>query len=472
MTPTQAALKTIVQCRPLWFWHLIGGAMCLVALIRPMTFPDARAGAVIGVLVVPLWIGVICASLWRDVLDKPASFLLPRHQLVWRRTLVTIALIVAAACTLVTLFAPAQTPEAVAVRAWQILFLSMAMFMGSVAVTTWVPNTSVMPGLVTVLFFNSLDDGIAANLNASAEHILLASPFLAAVVSAVVVTAAWRALAARGLMRRLSGEAFLPLHSMFNGARQAAYASERKSQRPLGPRMRAFERRVLARMRSLSDRATLRALWATLYVQVGRIAPARTGNLIALCLLFIVATVVMGFWAPRSEHNGLSVANLVLLIVCALNAEAVINPHTALLLNLSRGNRFRSLMFSAVARWIAVAGASAVLTAISITAGRYLDVVTLYGTVYTYTPMHPMVFLFFAPMMPFLFLSQVAFPKQQVLATIVIAIVAGISYVGGAHRVLDGSLSGLLLVQALSWIPFVAYVRNSCYSGDLKLDGT
>ena len=106
------------------------------------------------------------------------------------------------------------------------------------------------------------------------------------------------------------------------------------------------------------------------------------------------------------------------------------------------------------------------------TAGRYLDTVTLYGTVYEYTPMHPMVFLFFAPMMPFLFLSQVAFPKQLVLATIVIAVVAGISYVGGAHKALEGSLSGFLLVQVLSWIPFVAYVHHYCFSRDLRLDGS
>jgi hypothetical protein len=225
-------------------------------------------------------------------------------------------------------------------------------------------------------------------------------------------------------------------------------------------------------MHGLSGRATLRSLWATVYVQVGRNAPARTGNLVLLCALLVVVTLAMGFWVPRSEHHGLSVANLVLLVVCALNAEAGINPHTSLLLNLSRENRFRSLMFSAVARWIAVAVVSAVLAAVSIAAGRYLDTVTLYGTVYEYTPMHPMVFLFFAPMMPFLFLSQVAFPKQLVLATIVIAIVAGISYVGGAHKALEGSLSGFLLVQVLSWIPFVAYVHHYCFSRDLRLDGS
>jgi MFS family permease len=182
MTPAQATLKTIVQCRPLWFWHVIGGALCLVALIRPMAFPAEREGAVIGVLVVPLWIGMICASLWRDVLDKPSSFLLPRHQLVWRRSLFTIALVVAAACTLVTLFAPAQTPAAIAGRAWQILTLGIALFMAIVVVTRLFSNTSVMPGLVTVLFFNSLDDGIATQLNASVERALLANALVTTVV--------------------------------------------------------------------------------------------------------------------------------------------------------------------------------------------------------------------------------------------------------------------------------------------------
>ena len=54
MTSTRATLGTLVQCRSMWFWHLIGGTLCLIALIRPLTSTGAREAVVFGVLVVPI----------------------------------------------------------------------------------------------------------------------------------------------------------------------------------------------------------------------------------------------------------------------------------------------------------------------------------------------------------------------------------------------------------------------------------
>jgi hypothetical protein len=474
MTTTRAILKTPVQCRPMWFWHLIGGTLCLIALIRPLTFTGAREGIVFGVLAVPLWNGVILASLWKEFLSKPFSFDLPRHQLAWRRTLFAIALVVAGVCALVTSFVPADSPEAVAVRVWQTFFLSMGMFMVGVLATTSLSNTTFLPGLITVLFFISLDESLTYHLRVLIDRVLLANTVLTTGACTIVVAAAWRVLGSRRLVRSICGEAFLPLQSMWNSERQAAYAKERKLrrlQRPIGGTMKALERFALTRMRRLSGHPTLRSLWGTLYVQVGKVAPVRAANLIALCLLLLVATVVAGFYGPGRQHPEVSVANLIILVVCGINADYRVNPHAALLLNVSRKNRFRSLMFSALSQWLVVAIVAAALTAISIASGRYLDEVTIYGIVYTYTPIHPMAFFFFAPMLPFVFLSQVVFPRQHVIAIVVISVIVSIFFVSSAHRVLEAPVLGLLVLQVVSWLPFVAFIRHYCYSWDLKLNG-
>lgn len=471
MTTTRATLGTLFQCRPMWFWHVIGGAMCLVALIRPLTFAGVREGAVIGVLVVPLWNGVISASLWRDTLSRPFSFFVPGHRRAWRRTLLAMALVLAAVCTTVTAFVPAPTPEAVAVRAAQVFFLCMGTFMLGVLITAWASNTSFLPGIISALFFASLDESIATHLRASVERALLTNALIPVLAGGAITAVAWRVLRSPALARKICVEPFLPLHSIWNSERLAWYARERKLRQRAAGRIMSLERVVVARMQRLSGHTTLRALWGTLYVQAGRGAPSRAANVVVLWTFMALVTVAMGFYEPHRMSADVSAASLILMVVCAISSEYRVDPHSTLLLNLSRGIRFRSLLFSATGQWLVVAAFAAVLTAISITAGRFLDEVTLFGKGYTYKAMHPMAFLLFAPMLPFIFLGQALFPRRNVLFTIVVTIVASIFFINAAHRVLEAPVQWLLLAQVLSWMPFLAYARHQCYAGDLTLGG-
>ena len=474
MTPARATLMTLVQCRPLWFWHVWGAAICLTVLIRPLLLTSVREGVVFSLLVVPLWTGVITTSLYKDFLTRPFSFCVPGHTRVWRRTLVAIALVIAGVCASATLLAPAGTPGVAAVTAWQTFILCLAMFMVAVFVTITSPNTSPLPGLITLLTVFVMNDNLGATIRLFVGGGLLANPFVTTVACAVIVFAVWRELGSPGFARRMCGRAFLGLHSTFDSARTAAFQAEykmSKMQRSPSALMKSLERFFIARMGALSRHATIRSLWGALYVQTGKFLPATISNFIALSLLLVGLSLVLGYYHPHRIDPNISGANLILFLICVVNSEYRINPYAGLLLNVSRKNRFRSLMFSAVAQWLALAVFAAAFTAVSIAAGRFLDEVTIYGNTYVYTPIHPKAFFVFVPMVPFYFLSQVLFPRQHVIAMTVIAIAGMIAFFAGGHKILEMSALGIFLLQVVSWLPFVAFVRHYCYSWDLKLNG-
>jgi hypothetical protein len=474
MTPARVAFKTFFQCRPLWLWHTFGAAICIGALSKLFESSDDNGGGIFSIVVVPLWSGVVAASVFRDILSRPFSFGIPRHVPVWRRTLFTVGGVVAAFCALIVLLAPVGALGAKAVLVWDTFFLCLAVFMSGVLLTSSTPNTGFLPAMVTLLMVVSLNEGAAAHVRHSVERVLFASPVATTVTCAGVLIAAWKTLGSRGRARKVCGEAFFPLHDAWNSGRQAAYSTERKMKqmrRSPGALMKSLERFFLARMESHAGHATRRSLWGTLYMQIGKAAPARALNLFLLALLLAAASVALGFYHPKRLDPGISGANLALFLVCVLTAEYRINPHAALMLNVSRKNRFRSLLFSALAQWVIAAIVAAALTVVSITAGRFLGEVTVGGGTFTFIPIAPKAFFVFAPMLPFFFLGQVVFPKHHVIAMLVITIVGTIVFFSNAHNLLALPALGTFLLQVVCWLPFVAFIRHYCFYWDLKLDG-
>jgi hypothetical protein len=235
--------------------------------------------------------------------------------------------------------------------------------------------------------------------------------------------------------------------------------------------MISLERFFVTRMRSLSDHPTITSLWGTLYILAGRAAPGKASNLIMGFLGLTALAVVLGFYHPKRFPDHVSGATLVMFLICAINAEYRINPHAALLLNISRKNRFRSLMIAALAQTFVVVILAAVVSVVSITAGSFLHEVTILNTTWTYHPIIPKTFFFFLPMLPFLFMCQVLFPKNSVIPITVIGIIGVVVFASNVRPLLAMGPLGIALLQVVCWLPFVAFIRHYCYFWDLKLDG-
>jgi hypothetical protein len=474
MTPARAAFNTLIQCRPLWIWHFWGLAVCVAPIVFPLAKPEYREGALTGMLLIPFWSGVLSASVCRDFLSKPFAFAVPHHPAVWRRTLFSIGLVVAALCALVFLLVYTGASGTAIVSVWQAFLVYLAVFATGVLIITASPNPTFLPGVLMVMVFVVFSDNFGPQFRASMERALLANPLVTTVTCAFIVAAGWRRLGSRGFARRVCGEAFLPLHGLWSGNRQAVYAADRKIKqlrKTPGVLMRAVERFFLTRMRALAGHSTARSLLGTLYILVGKAAPVKASNLIAAVIGLMVLAVVLGFYHPRRFPDHFSVANLVMFLICALNAEYRINPYAALMLNISRKNRFRSLLFAALAQTVVVMILAAVITAVSIAVGAFLDQVTVFGHTWNYDPIVPQAFFFFAPLLPFLFICQVLFPKNNVIPITVVSIAGILIFIANAQRMLAAGPLELALLQLVCWLPFVMFIRHYCYSWDLKLDG-
>jgi hypothetical protein len=465
---------TLVQCRPLWVWHITGLLMCAPTILLPLGNPEYRPGALIIMLIVPLWNGVMSASVCRDFLSKPFSFGLPRHAPVWRRALFTLGLVVAGACSLVFLLVHSGTPVVFVVSICLSMLLYMAVFMLGVLVIIKISNPGFLPGVMTLLLFILYSDSFGDRFRVTAEQALLANPLLTIAASAFIVAGTWRKLGSRTLSRKRCGEPFLPIHSVWSGDKQADYKAQRKlSQlgKSPGAIMGSVERFFLTRMSAAFGHPTTRSLWGSLYVASGKAAPAKSFHMITTVLGLALLTVVLGFYHPERLPAGVSGANLMMFLLIAFNAEYRFNPYAALLLNISRKNRFRSLMLAALVQAVATLAAAAVAALVSVAAGRFLHEIAFLGQTWTYHPIVLRTILFFLPMLPLFFVCQLLFRNHPIIPITVVSIIAVIIVLANFQGLLGMPLRGLLLLQLVSWLPFIALTRQYCFFWDLRLDG-
>jgi hypothetical protein len=474
MTPASATFKTLFQCRSLWLWHFFGLCVCLPPLLVPVFNSDFREGALLGLLIVPLWSGVMSASVAKDFSARPFSFVVPGHQSTWRRTLFSVGLAVTFACSFVFLLIQTGDPSAVVVRVWQVAWLSLLMYTAGVFAVSSTANTAFLPSLITLMLLFSLNQSLGAGIRGPFQQLALANPVLTTVVSALLITGAWRRMGSRAFVRMQSGQPFLPLHSIWSGDKQAIFNAERKVRslrKSKGTVMNAAERFFLARMRAVSGRFTRKSLWGTLYVLAGRAAPTSGWYLLVGLAGLMVLTVVLGFYHPKRFPDGVSMANLTLYLVMAITAEYRINPHAALMLNISRRNRFRSLMLAAAAQLVVTAAVCGLLIVTSRVAGMYLDEVTALGNAWIYEPIVPKSLFLFLPMLPLFFVCQILFPRHTVFPVMIISIISVVIFAGNAEALLRTPPVGLAILQVVSWLPFVLLVRHHCYFWDLNLNG-
>jgi hypothetical protein len=474
MTRTQATLKTLVQCRAMWFWHFCSICLAFAVYLRPFIVSDTREATVFTMLVFSLWIGVMAASVFKDFMSRPFSFVVPSHQLVWRRVLFAIGLAIALVSAFVFVLVETDANVFWLTPAWQVFLLSLACFQAGILLVNASSNMSFLPGVVTLVLVIAFDQDVSGPLRVNVGRFLLSNAAAIIPICLGVIAFAWKSLGTRSLGRRLCGNAFLPLHSIWSGSRQAAYIAERKFKRlrtSPGKLAVAVERFFLARIRSSTDHSVRATLWGTLYAMMGRAAPVRASNLLTLGFIFTVITVLLGFYRTQSMPAYVSGANLMLFVLCAVSAEYSVNPFSSLILNVSRKNRFRSLLLASAVQLCVVTLASTLLILISIGAGSFLHEITFRGATITYAPIIPKSFFYFAAMLPFLFVGQILFPKNSVIFITFISIVAITAFVGNADRFLGLSVLGIAGFHLVFWLPFVLLVRHYCLSRDLKLGG-
>jgi hypothetical protein len=474
MTPARANLLSMVQCRSLWIWHVWGLLVCLPPIILPLARPDFRPGAMVGMMIVPLWSGLMSASVCRDFLSRPFTFGMPRHAAVWRRTLVTVGVSVAGLCTLVFSLTHVGASGALLTSVPQALLLYLAIFFVGVLTITVASSPGALPALLTLFILIVFSDSYGTTIRSGGERAVLENPLATVLIAAAIVAGSWRMLGSRGISRMLCGKPFLAVHSMWSGNQQAIYKNALKLKRlrqSPGAVMQSLEDYFLSRMRSRPVRPTARALWGTLYMLAGRLAPARWSGLVVVAVALSALTVGLGFYHPARLPDGISAANLMMFLICAVNAEFRFNPHAALLLNISRPNRFASLIFAALVQTALVLAASAVATLLSVAAGRYLDEVTIHGYTFTYDPIVWSAILLFLPVLPFYYVCQLLFPKQSIIPVSILSAIAVVAAFANFERFLTVSPLAILIVQLACWLPFVYVVHQHCYSWDLKLEG-
>ena len=73
-------------------------------------------------------------------------------------------------------------------------------------------------------------------------------------------------------------------------------------------------------------------------------------------------------------------------------------------------------------------------------------------------------------MLPFFYLCRVLFQRRNVPSTLVITLVGILTFFSSADNLLATPVWGLLLLQVVSWLPFVTLTRHYCYSWDLNLN--
>lgn len=392
MTILRANLKHLYQRRALWLWYIV--ILCQTPLMLVLLFRP-EVNRYLGCMAVSFLMGLVLASLQKEILAKPFSFCLPGHRQVPRLILFYIGAMINALLALAFLVysGPAfpRAPFVFTAAAFTgMLFYFWGMYLGFVEKPNPIVGISI-PLIVAGAFFRRSD--------AAVQHIIISWPLLMIAAGAVTCVWVWVRLGCDDLHRRYCGK--LIVNDPFGAANRPKaqrFRLARAWTKP-GKIRAAISQRVdtsfLAAMASVNLAGRTPHVLAAPYTLAGRfLATYRLTSLLGLSSLIAFFIVYFGYIPAPGISNMLYIFAAFPLIGFKLLV------HPTLLLPEGRREKFYRAVAAAVVAALVGAMALIVLAALSVYLQSILPPITFKERTFTYHAMEVRQFynfLLFAP---------------------------------------------------------------------------
>lgn len=415
--------------------------------------------------------GVLTGTTLTEIKVKPLSWCLPGQEKSMGPAIVGLAAIVCLISSALLILRPMTEVDAPLLQQVQTSFAwSFGLYLAVVAVAVYTRDTLLSSQVVALagalLIIGRFQPG-RPDPWAPAIAYLADSPVLAAAFAAAAVAATLYGLGSRELSRRLCGAAFLPLKAFDHPARIREY---RASLRRTSFRRSAWTVNTAARGSALLAKLGRRVAGSagdlfTLDSRVSSSVAEFFYKLLSIGLILLFFSVIM----HRDNADplpALYIMTSVMFVFFVPGLTARLSP----MLPVSRGQRFRSLL--------AKSGLVYVTVVVGLLAARL--VVGAFGVVYpefrstlphTLAELPLSVLLILALNGPIHCWGLTQFRSAGGwLVFFMVYSFAALAFVGAqADSLLEWSLSKILLVTAIAWLPFVAIAWKRCFRDDLLL---
>ncbi|MFA5865210.1 MAG: hypothetical protein WC975_11050 [Phycisphaerae bacterium] len=289
MSILTANLKFFYQRRPLWVFYLFLSFVCVPLFVSifhahpRFSYRDFFTSETI----LNFFFGLVCASLWKDILGKPLAFCLPKNQ----RTAPKVILIAGIVMNVIVAYlflCQAGAPLMDSFNTFVgIFFFGMNIYLATAILIFWTPKGQMLFALFGLYGVPGVRNKLGEIGGFMASHSLAL-----ATVGVGLGVFSWYWLGQRRLVRNLCLNPSLGMFDTFNPAKQKKFreiALARKS-RPLDEwRSEKLENFFLSRMKQYDLLGTGRNLWAMLYLNLGR--PD-----IRLMPILLIILGLVGFW--------------------------------------------------------------------------------------------------------------------------------------------------------------------------------
>jgi hypothetical protein len=264
-----ANLKHLYQRRVLWMVYAFLGFWCFMAIGQWMHQPEAGSGETTAVVIAAVVAGWIAAEMQMGVLVKPFAFCMPGHRQAVRKFVLSIAMMMGLAGSLVFSFYPGLRESHLAAVLCSAFFAILATCM----ITAWLGfnlrRTSAATGLILVLLLGSRFFDLPVRL----EQAIVESPSQTIIVGSLLALAAWVRLGNRDFARCRCLRPWIGLGDTFSRERllQVERARLEASRRKgYGDHPRPWvENLFMGRMMRQRAFSRARFVWGQMYVTFG-----------------------------------------------------------------------------------------------------------------------------------------------------------------------------------------------------------
>jgi hypothetical protein len=463
-------LKTLVQCPAIWFWHLIGGVLFLVAVVGPLSEPVAGEGKFMAYLLLSYWAATVISSMMKETLIRPFAYCMPGHRAAVRTTLVALGILLNCSVTLIVFAHPGLNGADAALAYLSASMLGIAFYLLTVYLVFAMRNALAVWGIpILVLWLSSkLFSGALANL----EAIVLSRPAEHTAACLVLLVLVWRNLGSRNSARKACGRTFLSMQYMWNRTIIDRYTRSRKIEgldRQSRKLWRWIESRFLSRMNRLVPFSVRRHALGTRYSILGAVLPSSLAVFLLAVLAFAVFITAFGYIQPENEQASRLMANICYYIPVLLGMTLPIPLYAPLLLPAGRRETFRTCLFLGIIGGVLALATSAALYGLSSAVDSLFPEIILAGKSLRHHPVEQELILFPLVPLPLLFTCQFVFPRRAQFPQTLIMIVALVLLMIVPWAFADLHPAGKAVLLLLAWWSFVGPLHHYCYHRDLAL---
>ncbi|MBW8034328.1 MAG: hypothetical protein FVQ79_01275 [Planctomycetes bacterium] len=371
MTILTANLKHLYQCRGAWFWHLI--ILCQM----PAFFLSRDSN--LGYLLVSLFSGILVASLQKEILSKPFSFCLPRHEQIPRRLFLRVGVVINGLLACMYIFHSAVGFPSVIFVVIAGGVVGMLVYLFSVSVTfSDLQSDKILTGVLVISLFII----IAKRWDRIIQKMIVSDPLVVICLGLLLCVLVWRRLGSKSLRREYCGKVVSGIFDGFNKKKleklkQAKLAEKLKNKPDLLKTSSAVERYFLSRIRQAEPGGLQQHIWGCLYKTFGILLSKRRQEWMKNIML-VMGMLCFLCYMPRRIHNILFFAAGIIVINMNLWV------HSSLSVSGGRRERFWSALTLAVAAGILLTVLPVILAMSTHLLEIVMPQVTIKGEEYTF----------------------------------------------------------------------------------------